>query len=203
MTGPTYGRKLVTGFLRSNGYRLGERSVRSSLLEISPFYVSQRRAGVERNTNPTAYYAEYAGHKLHMDQNDKLTEFGVTEVLASDGYSGKITAFGLMPIKNNLLIYDNVYKATCLKYGLFDQLRVDYGKEFYLCLYHQENLKQYRTNINRPEYIQTMSRQNHTAERKWVEINSRINHPLKCILRKMSDDFEVDMNDPVTKFCVS
>ncbi|CAC5368448.1 unnamed protein product [Mytilus coruscus] len=203
ITGPTYGRKLVTGFLRSNGYSLGERSVRTSLLEISPFYVAQRRAGFERNTNPSAYYAEYAGHKLHMDQNEKITEFGVTEVLASDGFSGKIIAFALMPFKNNLLIYDNVYKSTCLKYGLFDQIRVDFGKEFYLCLYHQENVKQYRTNTNRPEYIQTMSRQNHAAEKKWVEVNSRINYPLKCVLRKMSDDFEIDMNDPVTKFCVS
>ncbi|CAG2185117.1 unnamed protein product [Mytilus edulis] len=213
VTGPTYGRKLVTGFLRSKGYNLGERSVRTSLLDISPFYVAQRRAVVERNTNPSAYYAEYAGHKLHMDQNEKQNL--ESEVLASDGFSGKITAYALMPFKNNLLKYDNVYKSTCLKYGLFDQIRVDFGKEFYLCLYkdlytiqilglyHQENVKQYRTNTNRPEYIQTMSRQNHAAERKWVEVNSRINYPLKCVLRKMSDDFEIDMNDPVTKFCVS
>ena len=52
-----------------------------------------------RNLNPTPYYAEEFGHKLHMDQNEKLAIFGVTYVLA----------IASMPVKNNITIYDRVY----------------------------------------------------------------------------------------------
>ena len=55
-----------------------------------------------RNLNPTPYYAEYMGHKLHLDQNEKLGMFGVTHVLAVDGYSSKIVAHSTMPVKTTL-----------------------------------------------------------------------------------------------------
>ena len=35
-------------------------------------------------------------------------------------------------------------REMTLSYGLWDQIRVDYGKEFYLMLYVQEILAQYR-----------------------------------------------------------
>ena len=63
-----------------------------------------------RNLNPIPYYAEYFGHKLHMDQNEKLVMFGVTHVLAIDGFSSKIVGCKSMPVKNNILIYDSVYR---------------------------------------------------------------------------------------------
>lgn len=50
------------------------------------------------------------GHKLHLDQNEKLVMFGVTHVLAVDGYSSKIIANATMPVKNNLVIYEEVYR---------------------------------------------------------------------------------------------
>ena len=50
-----------------------------------------------------------------------------------------------------------------LKYGLWDQVwdqvRVDHGKEFYLMLYVQEILAQFRTNTNRAPHLQSTSRQ--------------------------------------------
>ncbi|RXN09858.1 complement C1q 2 [Labeo rohita] len=98
-----------------------------------------RKEETARQTNAHVYYAEYAGHKLHMDQNEKLMDFGVTKVVASDGFSGKIMGFSVMLIKNNLIIYDEVYREICLNHGLFDQLRVDHGCELYLCLYQQDN----------------------------------------------------------------
>lgn len=61
-----------------------------------------------RNLNPIPYNAQYFGHKLHMDQNEKIAMFGATHVLAVDGYSGKIVAWKSMPVKNNLIIYDSV-----------------------------------------------------------------------------------------------
>ena len=177
--GPTYGRKMMTGLLRSRGIKVGERSVGRALHNISRPYNEERRAGIERCTNPALYYAEYAGHKLHVDQNEKLVMFGVTHIIAVDGYSSKIVAFTTMPVKNNLQIYDDIYRKIVMRYGMFDQLRVDHGREFYLCLYQQENLSNFRTNTNRPPYIQTMSRQNHRVERMWVEVNARVNYPVK------------------------
>ena len=49
---------------------------------------------------------------LFMDQNEKLAMYGLTEVSAFDGYSGKIVAFVTMPVKNNALIYENVYRYS-------------------------------------------------------------------------------------------
>lgn len=63
-------RKVMTGVLRAAGFRLGERSVRRALAQMTPVYTQMRREGTSRQTNPHLYYAEYAGHKLHMDQND-------------------------------------------------------------------------------------------------------------------------------------
>ena len=36
--------------------------------------------------NPVKYATTYFGHKFHMDQNEKLITFGVTHVMARDGY---------------------------------------------------------------------------------------------------------------------
>ena len=61
--------------------------------------------------NPVPYYAEYYGHKMHIDQNAKLVRFGVTHVAASYGYSGKVLGIVTMPVKNPTLIqYDDLYR---------------------------------------------------------------------------------------------
>jgi hypothetical protein len=132
-----------------------------------------------------------------------MVEYGVCHVIAVDGYSGKITAFHTMPIKNNILIYDNIYRYTVMNYGLFDQLRVDHGKEFYLSLYVQDNLKDHRHNTTRLPYIQTPSTRNHKVERLWVEVNTRVNYPLKAALHELNDQDVIDMGNETTKFCVS
>ena len=40
--------------------------------------------------------------------------FGVTHVIARDGYSGKIVGFMTMPIKNNLAIYESVFRYSAI-----------------------------------------------------------------------------------------
>ena len=50
-------------------------------------------------------------------------------------------------------------RETLLRYGLWDQVRVDHGKEFYLVLFVQEMLKMHRNNTSRQPYLQTQSRQ--------------------------------------------
>ncbi|XP_020911488.1 uncharacterized protein LOC110249211, partial [Exaiptasia diaphana] len=94
-------------------------------------------------------------------------------------------------------------RPAVLTHGIWDQIRVDMGKEFYLMLFVQDLLSQYRRNTNRLPYIQTTSKQNHAAERIWVEINSRVNYPVKKALNSMVNEEIIDMDDDVTKFCVS
>ena len=43
--------------------------------------------------------------------------YGLTEVSACDGYSGKIVAFATMPVKNNALIY-RMFTGTVFKNSL-------------------------------------------------------------------------------------
>ena len=42
---------------------------------------------------------------------------------------------------------------------MWDQIRVDHGNEFYLLLYIQEKMANYRTNTGRAPFIQTMSKE--------------------------------------------
>ncbi|XP_038561037.1 uncharacterized protein LOC119893145 isoform X2 [Micropterus salmoides] len=78
-----------------------------------------------------------------------------------------------MPAKNNLAIYEEVYRPAVTHYGMWDQLRVDHGKEFYLCLYMQQ----------RQPYLQTQS----TRE----------------ALIQLQDQEAIDMEDSLTRFCTS
>lgn len=71
-----------------------------------------------QNLNLIPYDAENTGHKLYLDQNQKFAMFGVTCILALDGFSKKIVSHSSMPIKNNLRIHEEVYRYgySCLHY---------------------------------------------------------------------------------------
>ena len=43
LVGPSYGRRTLTGLLRSEGIIVGEQRVRASLRRITPSYIEQRR----------------------------------------------------------------------------------------------------------------------------------------------------------------
>lgn len=96
--------------LRSEGIIVGEQRLRQSMIRVAPVYSQQRRNYSYHQLNPTPYYAEYHGHKLHCDQNEKLIHYGITHVAASDGYSGRILGIVTMPIKNSMLIYDDLFR---------------------------------------------------------------------------------------------
>ena len=51
------------------------------------------------------------------------------------------------------------FRPAVLEYGMWDQIRVDHGNEFYLLLYVQEKMANYRTNTGRAAFIQTMSKE--------------------------------------------
>lgn len=50
-------------------------------------------------------------------------------------------------------------RPVLLSDGLWDQIRVDCGREFALILFIQELLSSYRTNVLREPYLQTRSTQ--------------------------------------------
>ena len=47
--------------------------------------------------------------KVHVDQNEKPVMYGVAHVVAHDRYSGMITGYTTMAIKNNLTIYKSMF----------------------------------------------------------------------------------------------
>ena len=52
-----------------------------------------------------------------------------------------------------------ICRPVLLSDGLWDQIRVDCGREFALILFIQELLSSYRTNVLRAPYLQTRSTQ--------------------------------------------
>lgn len=100
----------MSGVLASQGIRVGTQRVGESLARVDPDNHQRRVSRTERQTNPIPYHANYFGHKVHVDQNEKLILFGVTHVCAVDGFSGMIVGFSTFPIKNNALIYEHLYR---------------------------------------------------------------------------------------------
>ena len=90
----------MAGYLRSKGIPASEHRLQTSLPTAAPnAHAARQSDGLERE-NPHVYVACYFGHKLHVDQNEKLVMFGITYILARDGYTGKIVGSS---IKNNYL----------------------------------------------------------------------------------------------------
>ena len=52
-----------------------------------------------------------------------------------------------------------IYRPVLLRYGIWDQIRVDQGKEWILMLFVQEQLAHFRRNTGRNPHIQTSSKQ--------------------------------------------
>lgn len=100
----------MVGVLASQGIRIGAHRVGQSLARVNPAYHERRKTRTERQTNPIPYSSSYFGNKVHIDQNEKLVLFGLTHVCAVDGYSGMIVGFASFPVKNNVLIYEHLYR---------------------------------------------------------------------------------------------
>lgn len=81
-----------------------------SLKRVNPGYHCARQTATALQMNPIPYHADYFGHKLHVDQNEKLVMFGCTHVCAVDGFSGKVVGFVTMPIKNNVEVYAHLFQ---------------------------------------------------------------------------------------------
>lgn len=169
----------MVGVLASQGIRASSQRIGQSLARVNPAYHSRRKNRTERQINPIPYSSKYFGNKVHIDQNEKLVLFGVTHVCAIDGYSGMIVGFITIPLKNNVLIYQHLYRSVVwatsiilcihlnpiifrtmvLEYGLWDQIRTDQGKEWNLLLFINEHLSNMRTDCTRPPHLQSSSKQ--------------------------------------------
>ena len=82
LVGPTYGRKTMTGLLHSQRISAGENQVGHALAEVQPQYHYRRVTQTESETDSYPYFAEHFGHKIHIDQNEKLVMFGAAKLLA-------------------------------------------------------------------------------------------------------------------------
>lgn len=112
--GPLYGRRMMKAVLEARGVKVAESRIANSLQRVEPVQYEHRRNDTADRLNPSVYVALYFGHKLHVDQNEKLIQFGVTHVIARDGFSGKIVAYATMPVKNNLAIYESIFRYSAL-----------------------------------------------------------------------------------------
>ncbi len=63
----------MTGFLRSQGIEVSEMRLHA-LRNVNPRYHNTRSTVTTK--------ADYFGHKVHIDQNEKLVMFGVTHACA-------------------------------------------------------------------------------------------------------------------------
>ena len=201
--GHAYGRRTMQGLLRSNGIEVSQRRIAAALRRVAPVQYCTRRIDAYRMLNPFPYHASYFGEKLHLDQNEKIAMYGVTHIIAVDGYSRKITGFITLPVKNAIAIYDLLMRPLLLTEGLWEQMRVDHGREFALIISVQQSLANLRQTYSHSPVLQSTSRQNHRVERLWPEVNQRINFPIKTVLIEMEANGEIDMSNEITKFCVS
>ena len=101
---------MTRGLLASEGVKVSEKKAAKALQVVSPAYHQAHMNTTHRSINPVPYSATYFGQKLHIDQNEKLVMFGVTHICAVDGYSGKNLSFVTMPIKNNVEIYQHLFR---------------------------------------------------------------------------------------------
>lgn len=201
--GHSYGRRMMHGVLAARNIHASQSHIAAALHHVAPIQYSARMYGVTQRHNPTPYRASFCGEKLHCDQNEKLNMYGVTHVLAIDGYSRKIIRCITLPVKNPIAIYDLLFRPILVQEGLWDQVRVDHGTEFNLMLAVQNDLASHRVRQDHFPYVQSTSRLNHRVERFWPDVNQRVNYSMKEKLIEMEATDEIEMRDPLTKFCVS
>ena len=100
--------------LQDSGVRVGTERVGKSLKRVIAVAEERLRQNKIDEVNPFLNDDHYFGKILHLDQNEDLGVFRVTYVTALDDYSGKIVAAVAMPRKNDIVIYDRVYRYKCI-----------------------------------------------------------------------------------------
>ena len=205
--GHTYGRRMMQGSVRSilgiTSGAVSQRRVARALQAVAPREYQARARDLIVRTNPVPYIAPYFGYKAHFDQNEKIVMYGCTHVIMVDGCSRFIVGYAAMPIKNPIAIYELIFRPAMLKYGVWDQVRMDHGQEFCLVSFVQNIISHLRSNQDRDPFKKTPSTSNYVVERFWPEVNSRVNYPIKRAINILIEQEEFDLEDPVFKYCLS
>ncbi len=100
----------MQGKLAAENIKVHNKRISRSLQRVAPTHYQEREQNTAKLLNPVPYQADYFGHKMHLDQNEKLVMYGCTTVLAIDGYSSSVLAVASMPVKNNIEIYHSVFR---------------------------------------------------------------------------------------------
>ena len=94
------------------GKRIGQNRIGKTLAIGAPNYHQRKGTTTARLTNPIPYRADYFGHKLYIDQVEKLVMYNFVHVVAINGHSHFIVAGTTMPLKNNVKICKKTYIGT-------------------------------------------------------------------------------------------
>lgn len=117
----------MTGYVKQkHGLTMGQNRVGKALSTVSPQYHQRRKRNTVRMLNPIPYRADYFGHKLHLDQNEKLFMHGVVHVAAIDGHNRFVIAGTTMPVKNNVTIFKEIYRYCC--YCIYNIIFINFVK---------------------------------------------------------------------------
>ena len=82
-----------------------------------------------------------------------------------DGCSRLVAGFVSLQVKNPILIYEFVFRQDLCKYGIWEQVRTDDGREFVLVGFIQNVVSHYRLVGTSTAYKQTTSTENNVTER--------------------------------------
>ena len=151
----SYGRRTMHGLLRAEGVHVAADRVGRSLGRVAPVPQLARSQRARRHLNPAPYTARFFGDKVHFDQNEKLAMYGVTHVMAVDGFSRKIVGMISIPLKNPITIYHILMRPLLIFEGLWQQIRLDHGTEFVLVVAAQQYLSGQRLWQDRHPVLQS------------------------------------------------
>lgn len=124
--------KYFSGYVRARfGRSIGRNRIAKSLRQVDPNAADARHYRANKMINTKVYWGRYFGYNLHMDCNEKvrivllfhlvryfipvfflfqLVMFHCTIAMAMDGFSGMVVGAAVMALKNNIVIYDKVYR---------------------------------------------------------------------------------------------
>lgn len=106
---PYIGRKKMTGYVRvRTNIQISKTSAGKSLSKVYPHYQQRYRQNTAWAINPVPYRADNFGHKMRVDQNEKLEMHLVTRVAAKDGHCYFVVGYATMRMKNNLIVFEDV-----------------------------------------------------------------------------------------------
>ena len=131
--------------------------------KISPIGIS-----IPTPTTHCLFYSE----KLHLNQNEKLNRFGVTHILAVDGFNRKIVGLITIPHKNAIIAIYNALiriRPLLLSEGMWEQIRLDHGTEFALIAVVQQQMATlWPQRQHCYPILQSISTQNHHVEKRSI-----------------------------------